>query len=160
MVNAVKASNWSRVVDAIDQSRQLLQSTLNGNEDAVAHGIDAAHDEHTSILSYNDENSLSCVLSIAYYYAVNDYVIHREYASGKGFADLVLIPRKNVDSPAIVIELKYNQNADTAIAQIKRRNYPEKVAQYADNLLLVGINYDRETKQHECHIEKYEEIGI
>ena len=145
-VNAVKASNWSRIVGAIDKSRQLLQATLNGNEEAVARGIDAAHDEHTSILSYNDENSLSCVLSIAYYYAVNDYVVHREYASGKGFADLVLIPRKNVDSPAIVIELKYNQDADTAISQIKRRNYPEKVSQYADNLLLVG-------KQHECHIE-------
>ena len=154
MVNAVKASNWSRVVEAIDKSRQLLQATLDGNEEAVARGVDAAHDEHTSILSYNDENSLSCVLSIAYYYAVNDYVIHREYASGKGFANLVLIPRKHVDSPAIVIELKYNQDADTAISQIKRRNYPDKVAQYAGNLLLVGINYDRETKQHECHIEK------
>ena len=181
MVNAVKASNWGRVVEAIDKSRQLLQATLNGNEEAVARGVDAAHDEHTSILSYNDENSLSCVLSIAYYYAVNDYVIHREYASGKaaikreqsqaclssaereqartkskGFADLVLIPRKHVDSPAIVIELKYNQNADTAISQIKRKNYPDKVAQYADNLLLVGINYDRETKLHDCHIEKYD----
>ena len=156
MVNAVKASNWSRIVGAIDKSRQLLQATLDGNEEAVARGIDAAHDEHTSILSYNDENSLSCVLSIAYYYAVNDYVVHREYASGKGFADLVLIPRKHMNSPAIVIELKYNRDADTAISQIKRRNYPEKVSQYADNLLLVGINYDRETKQHECHIEKYE----
>ena len=154
MVNAVKASNWSRVVEAIDKSRQLLQATLDGNEEAVVRGVDAAHDEHTSILSYNDENSLSCVLSIAYYYAVNDYVIHREYASGKGFVDLVLIPRKHVDSPAIVIELKYNQDADTAISQIKRRNYPDKVAQYAGNLLLVGINYDRETEQHECHIEK------
>ena len=157
MVNAVEDNNWTHVVNALNASEQLLQSTLSGNEEAVARGIDAAHDEHTSILSYNDENSLSCVLSIAYYYAVNDYVIHREYASGKGFADLVLIPRKNVDSPAIVIELKYNRDADTAISQIKRRNYPEKVAQYADNLLLVGISYDRETKQHDCHIEKYEE---
>jgi len=155
MVNAVKVSNWSRVVGAIDKSRQLLQATLNGNEKAVAHGVDAAHDEHTSILSYNDENSLACVLSIAYYYASNDYIIHREYATGKGFADLVLIPRKNVASPAIIIELKYNKDADTAIAQIKRQQYPDKVAQYADNLLLVGINYDRDSKQHECHIEQY-----
>ena len=155
MVNAVKVSNWSRVVGAIDKSRQLLQATLSGNEEAVARGIDAAHDEHTSILSYNDENSLACVLSIAYYYASNDYIIHREYATGKGFADLVLIPRKNVISPAIVIELKYNRDADTAISQIKRQQYPDMVAQYADNLLLVGINYDRDSKQHECHIEQY-----
>jgi hypothetical protein len=155
MVNAVKANNWYPVVKALNASEQLLKATLNGDEAAVARGIDAAHDEHTSILSYNDENSLACVLSIAYYYAGNDYIIHRELATGKGFADLVLIPRKNVDSPAIVIELKYNKDADTAISQIKRKDYPAKITQYTDNLLLVGVNYDRETKQHECHIEKY-----
>ena len=180
MVNAVEDNNWVQVVKALNASEKLLQATLNSDEEAVACGIDAAHDEHTSILSYNDEDSLACVLSIAYYYASNDYIIHREHATGKaaikreqsqaclnsaereqartkskGFADLVLIPRKNVTSPAIVIELKYNKDADTAISQIKRRNYPDKVAQYTDNLLLVGINYDRDSKQHECHIEKY-----
>ena len=152
MVNAVEDNNWSHVADALQASEQLLEATLAGNEAAVARGIDIAHDEHTSILSYNDENSLACVLSIAYYYAHNDYIIHREMASGKGFADLVLIPRKNVDSPAIVIELKYNKDADTAISQILRRDYPAKVAQYVGNLLLVGISYDKDTKQHECHI--------
>ena len=155
MVNAVRNSNWSNVAQAIEKSKQLLRFTLEGNEEAVARGIDIAHDDNTSILSYNDENSLSCVLSIAYYYANNDYIIHREFATGKGFADLVLIPRKDVNSPAIIIELKYNQDADTAISQILRKEYPAKVSQYADNLLLVGINYDRETKQHSCHIERW-----
>ena len=154
MVNAVEANQWTHVVKALEASERLLEATLRGDEDAVARGVDAAHDEHTSILSYNDENSLACVLSIAYYYASNDYVIHRELATGKGFADLVLIPRKNVDSPAVIIELKYDKAVDTAIEQIKRRQYPTKVAQYADNLLLVGITYNRETKQHECRIEK------
>ena len=154
MVNAVEDSNWSHVIKALESSEQLLHATLAGDEAAVARGIDAAHDEHTSILSYNDENSLACVLSLAYYYAFNDYIVHRELATGKGFADLVLIPRKDVESPAIVIELKYNQSADTAIAQIKRRDYPAKVAQYADDLLLVGISYDREAKEHTCQIEK------
>ena len=154
MVNAVKMSNWNHVASAIEKSKQLLQATLRGDEEAVARGVDVAHDENTSILSYNDENSLACVLSIAYYYASNDYIIHRELATGKGFADLVLIPRKNVDSPAIVIELKYDKAVDTAIAQIKRKNYPAKVAQYAANLLLVGITYDRESKLHRCCIEK------
>jgi hypothetical protein len=73
--------------------------------------------------------------------------------NGKGFADLVLIPRKNVDSPAIVIELKYNKDADSAIDQIMRKQYPAKVKEYTDNLLLVGINYDKETKTHSCKIE-------
>ena len=130
MVNAVEANNWEPVVDALQKSERLLQATLDGDSEAVA-----------------------CVLSIAYYYAKNDYVVHRELPTGKGFADLVLIPRKNVDSPAIVIELKVNRDADAAIDQIKRQEYPAKVQQYADNLLLVGINYDRKTKQHTCLIE-------
>lgn len=155
MLNAVEANNWQHVVSAIEASAQLLQATLDGDEKAVAEGIDAAHDEHTSILSYNNENSLACVLSIAYYYARNDYVMHRELATGKGFADIVLIPRKNGDSPAIVLELKCDKDADSAINQIHRKNYPAKVAEYADRLLLVGINYDRETKQHTCRIENY-----
>ena len=153
MVNAVKANNWQPVVEAIQQSKQLLQATLDRDEEAVARFIDAAHDENTSILSYNNENSLACVLSLAYYSARNDYVIHRELPTGKGFADLVFIPRKNVDSPAIVVELKYNRDADSAIAQIHRRQYPDKVAQYAGSLLLVGFNYDREHKTHDCRIE-------
>ena len=154
MVNAVKLNNWSHVANAIEKSKQLLRSTIEGNEEAVARGVDVAHDENTSILSYNDENSLACVLSLAYYYASNDYIIHRELASGKGFADLVLIPRKNVDSPALVIELKYDKAVNTAIEQIKQRQYPAKVAQYTDNLLLVGITYERDTKQHRCCIER------
>ena len=154
MVNAVEANNWMPVVKALEASEKLLQATLRCDEEAVARGVDSAHDENTSILSYNDENSLACVLSIAYYYASNDYIIHRELATGKGFADLVLIPRKNVDSPAIVIELKYDKAVDTAIEQIKRRHYSNKVAQYTDNLLLVGITYEIGSKQHKCRIEK------
>ena len=156
MVNAVRATNWRHLADALDASKQLLQDTIDGDEEAVARGVDAAHDENTSILSYNNENSLACVLSIAYYYARNDYVMHRELATGKGFADIVLIPRKNVDSPAIVLELKFSQDADAAIDQIKRKQYPAKVSEHTANLLLVGINYDRETKQHTCHIERYQ----
>ena len=157
MESAVKSNKWAGVVTALQASEQLLQDTLNGDEEAVARAIDAAHDENTSILSYNNENSLACVLSIAYYAAKNNYIVHRELATGKGFADIVLIPRKNVESPAIVVELKFRQDADAAIDQIKRRQYPAKVSQYTDNLLLVGINYDRDTKQHSCHIETYTE---
>ena len=153
MVNAGKANNWKPVVDALQKSEELLQATLDGDEEAVAQGVENAHDENTSILSYNNENSLACVLSIAYFYARNDYVMHRELASGKGFADIVLIPRKHVDSPAIVLELKVNKDADSAISQIKHKQYPKKLLEYTSNLLLVGINYDRKTKTHDCRIE-------
>jgi hypothetical protein len=154
MVNAVEDNNWTNVVKALQASEQLLQATLEGDEEAVARGVDAAHDENTSILSYNNENSLACVLSIAYYYAKNDYVMVRELATGKGFADIVLIPRKNVESPAIVLELKYDKDADSAISQIHRRQYPAKVSQHSGELLLVGINYDKKQKTHACKIER------
>jgi hypothetical protein len=93
-------------------------------------------------------------LSLAFYSARNNYIFHRELPTGKGFADLVLIPRKNVDSPAIILELKYNLDADTAIEQIKRKQYPAKVAEYVGNILLVGINYDKQQKSHTCRIER------
>ena len=152
MENAVKETDWTYVVKALNASKQLLRSTLQGDEEAVARGIDLAHDENTSILSYNNENSLSCVLSIAYFTARNDYIIHREYATGKGFADLVMLPRKNVQKPALVIELKYNRDSDTAINQIRRKQYPAKIAEYTGSIMLVGINYDKERKTHECRI--------
>ena len=153
MASAVKENQWAPVVTALEQSKQLLKDTLAGDSDAVARAIEAVHDENTSILSYNNENSLACVLSLAYYYAKNDYIVHRELPTGKGFVDIVLIPRKNVETPAIVVELKFNQDADAAIDQIKRKQYPAKVAQYADRLLLVGISYNRQTKMHTCQIE-------
>ena len=154
-LNAVEDTSWTRLVDTISASQNLLAATISGNEQAVAKAIDLAHDENTSVLSYNDENSLACVLAIAYIWAKNEYVIHREYATGKGYADLVMIPRRNVSKPALVIELKYNQSTDTAISQIKKKNYPAKLADYTGDILLVGINYDRESKQHTCKIEKY-----
>jgi len=155
LINAVEDSDWTNVIKYLSNSEDLLNATLACDADKVAEFIDASHIENTSILSYNDENSLSCVLSIAYIYAKNDYIIHRELASGKGFADLVFIPRKFSNKPAMVVELKYDKSADTAIEQIHRKEYQGKVLEYTDNLLLVGINYDKKTKKHTCFIEKY-----
>lgn len=152
MENAVKSSGW-QIAYAISNSKKLLKETLAGNSEYVAEIIDRAHDENTSILSYNNENSLACVLTIAYIYAQNDYIMHRELASGKGYADLVLIPRRNVDKPAIVLELKYKKDVDAAIDQIKRKKYVSKIEQYTGDILLVGINYDKQEKLHTCVIE-------
>jgi len=161
MRNAVGETSWKRIADTINESKNLLEATISGNEQAVARGIEQAHDENTSILAYNDENSLACVLAIAYIWAKNEYIIHREYATGKGYADLVMIPRRNVEKPALVIELKFGSTSsprastDTAIDQIKRKDYPDMVAEYTGKILLVGINYDKEAKQHSCKIEDF-----
>ena len=130
----------------------MLQAVLDGDAETVAKGVDEAHDENTSILSYNDENSLACVLSLAFHYAKNDYVFYRELPTGKGFADLVLMPRKNVNKPAILLELKYDKSATATIDQIHRKEYTGKVAQYDGQVILVGINYDPKSKKHDCVI--------
>ena len=159
--NAVKETGWTEVAKALDQSGHLLQATLDEDAETVARLVEAAHSVHTSILSYYNENSMACVLSIAYYSAHGDYIFHRELASGKGFADIVLMPRKNVSKPAIILELKCDKTAQTAIDQIKERHYPEKLAQYTGKILLVGINFDKKKKQHSCIIEKIEAaVGI
>ena len=150
----VSETGWDVIATAIKQSEQLLNDTIQGKEDVVAAAIDVIHTDNTSVLKYNDENSLACVLTIAYYAAKKDFVMFRELPSGKGFADIVLIPRKNVDSPAIVLELKYDQSADTAIAQIREKRYAGNLLHYIGDILLVGINYDKKTKQHDCQIER------
>lgn len=80
----------------------------------------------------------------------------REMPSGKGYADMVFLPRKYSTRPALIIELKYGQSAESAIAQIKERQYAETLRNYHGNLLLVGISYDRESKKHCCIIEEQE----
>ncbi len=152
--NAVEGSNWTEVVNAINLSDTLLGATLNLDQTAVAQIIDSVHDETVSLLKYNDENSLSCVISIAYYSARNDYTLIREFPSGKGFADVVFIPRKNCAKPAMVVELKWNKSVNGAISQIKKKNYANSLDDYFGDVLLVGINYDKEKKKHECVIEK------
>ena len=159
MVNAIKSVRWTAIANALQQSERLLEATLRGDEQTVALLVEAAHSENTSIIRYSDENSMACVLAIAYYYAHGDYIFHREFQTGKGFADLVLMPRKNVTTPAIIVELKYNDTVDTAIDQIHNRHYPAKVAEYTGDMLLVGISYDKKTKEHQCKIERLKSIS-
>ena len=147
--------NWGEVARSMEASRKLLQAMWEMDADAVANGVDRAHDE-ISILQYNDENSLSCVIGLAFYYAREYYTIIREMPSGKGFADIFFIPRPlHADKPAAVIELKKDKDAQGAIAQIKQKNYVKALEDYKGNLLLVGINYDAE-KKHTCIIEKWQ----
>ncbi len=153
--NAVESARWENVTDAIKKSDALLAATINRDVSAVAAGLEAAHME-TSLLTYNDENALSCTIALAYYCAREYYMPFREFPSGKGFADIVYIPRKNhPDKPALVIELKWDKSAQGAIQQIKNRCYVESLKGYHGNLLLVGINYDQKTKKHQCLIEPY-----
>lgn len=156
-VRAIRNSNWEEVIKAVSASEALLEATINGDTEAVAKGIDAVHMESVSMLEYNNENALSCVVTLAYYTAREYYTIIRELPTGKGFADIVFLPRKNAGNrPAMIVELKWNQAADTAIDQIKRKQYIKALEEYQGNILLVGISYDKTTKEHTCVIETIE----
>ena len=95
---------------------------------------------------------MSYTLALAYIYARNHYTMIREMPTGKGFADIALIPYR--DKPAMIIELKWNQEVKTAIDQIKEKKYPKGLEKYKDHLLIVGISYDKNTKKHTCLIEE------
>lgn len=154
--NAIYKSDWKQVIQAIQASDDLLKATWRKDAETVANAVDEVHMSNTSVLNYNDENALSCVITLAYYNAINDYTLVREMPSGRGYADIVFLPRKYSDKPAMVVELKYNKSADGAISQIKERKYTEGLKEYKGNLLLVAINYDKETKKHSCVIEEWE----
>jgi hypothetical protein len=150
-----RMDGWSEVMRSVAASKKLLESLWDMDASAVAEGIDRAHEE-ISILQYNDENSLSCTINLAFYFAREYYTIVRELPTGKGFADICLIPRKlHANKPAVIIELKKDKDAHGAIDQIKQKNYVKALEDYRGNLLLVGINYDK-SKKHSCVIEKAE----
>ena len=153
-INCIKDGGWEEVMNSIRKSEELLLATINQNEEKVAEIIEEIHRQNSSIIAYNNELSLSVTLALAYYSARKQYEIIREFPSGEGFADLAFIPRRGVNLPAIVAELKYDKNAEGAIAQIKKRKYTEKLQAFSGEILLVAINYDLKNKKHECKIEK------
>ena len=154
LLRAVKGSSRKEVVNLINQSELLLQSTLNGDGKAVADIISKIHETGVAPLYYNDEQSLRYVIRFAYLAAVDEYVRVEELPSGHGYADVVFIPKKGSAKPAMLIEIKWDEPVDAAIAQIKDRNYPRVLEESGTGYLIVGITYNSRTKEHACFIEK------
>ena len=153
-ISCIKDRGWEIVMRDIRASDQLMEAIIKGEESAVASAVEDAHDRYSSIFAYNDENTLASVLVLAFYAARKKYIMHREYASGKGYADLVFLPRPGKNDPAMVMELKVREAADTAIDQIKARNYPMIPKEYMGEIIMCGISYDQKSKEHSCIIER------
>lgn len=155
--DALEETSWNEFADFQRLSQDVLHAALDMEEDTLAELIEKVHAEYASVIKYNDENSLSSVLAIAFLGAMEYYFKPiRELPAGRGFADFVYIPKQQYanDYPALLVELKWNQHADTAIMQIKEKKYPSSLQGFAKDILLVGINYDKKTKEHSCRIEK------
>ncbi|MCD8119465.1 MAG: ATP-binding protein [Lachnospiraceae bacterium] len=159
-MNCVEEGGYEHLIEAVRESEELLALTWQENEEEVAKRVEKIHQENSSILQYNNELSLSCAVTLAYYAAKKQYTIVREMPAGKGFADLVFIPDRESAVPAMVVELKWNESAQTALDQIRDQNYPDCLERYHGEILLVGISYDKDEKiqkkKHFCKIERVE----
>ncbi len=151
--NAVRFAGWNELSKAVGQSLQLLDDTINLRENKVARAFDDYHFEASSLLEFNDENSMRCAITLAYYAAKPFFKIFHELPTGKGFADMVFIPLPKSTRPAIVVELKYDKTADSAIDQIKRKEYPKSLKGFSKKIVLCGINYNKTTSKHEVVME-------
>ena len=154
---ATRRKRWDEMMAFQAASDQLLDATLDLDTETVADEIEKIHSSYTSVITYHDENSLSSVLTIAYLSSMKYYFKPiRELPTGRGFADFVYLPKPEFrsDYPALLVELKWNHSAHTALNQIKEKKYIASLEPYIGDILLVGINYDKKTKKHECLIEK------
>ena len=154
--NAIEAEpEYKETNKIIEASKELLQSTIDGDTSAVERALDRTHIHVTSNRSYNNEDALGSAIYLAYIYALNEYTVIREATAGKGIADVLYIPFKS-KRPAIIIELKHNKTPETAMEQIKEKAYGEAFSNYTGKVLFVGINYDEKEKTHSCRMEWFE----
>lgn len=159
LLKATRQKKWKEFIEFERQSDSLLDATLDMDEETVSAVIEKIHMQYTSAIRYNDENSLSSVLTIAYLSSMKYYFTPiREFPAGRGFADFVYLPKPEYINiyPALLIELKWNKNVQTALEQIKKNLYPESLLSYTGDVFIVGITYDKKDKTHKCKIEKYE----
>lgn len=155
---SIREVKRDETIQRVRESDRLIYDTVHGNADAVADQIEKIHAEETAVLFYNDEQALRSVIKIAYFSYKDHYLKFEELPGGDGYADIVYLPKKDSMLPALVIEMKWNQSAKGAIAQIKDKKYPDAIKDYGGEVLLVGINYDKHAptgkRKHECVIEK------
>jgi hypothetical protein len=157
LMDIVKEQEWYERMETIERSENLLKAikALDGNK--VAELIQDVHNSPSvSIYDYNSESALTfCVITGLLWSTLDDYDYHREDQAGKGRVDLVYEPSVKGSEPLILIEFKYGESAETALRQIKTQEYYKRYTKkYTKNIILVGINYDPKTKDHQCLIEK------
>ena len=153
VISLRQEAGYAPIIKMVNDSKALLEATLNKDEEAVAAALTEAHIRTTNPLTYNNEASFQSAIGLAYFYANLKYTVIKELPTGKGYADLALIPYvPNI--PAMIIELKSNKSAESAINQIKEKKYDDLLQHYRGDLLFVGVNYDPKTKKHQCQIEE------
>ena len=150
---ALRDESFGYVSNIIEKSRNMLKATVNRDTETIENILHDIHNSEIPILQYNDENSLSCVLTLAHLSARDTYRVEREEKSGKGYADFTFHPRRKRDT-AFIVELKKDESVDRALEQIKEKEYVQKFKSENNEVLAVAICYDSKSKNHSCKIEK------
>jgi hypothetical protein len=151
---SLRDKNLQEISKLLSRSFDLLQATIHQDTETMAEIIQYTHDIYTSIIKYNDENSLSCIITIAYISAIENYNIVREMPAGIGFADFIFYP-KNISKPAFIIELKKNSTSEEALKQIFEKRYDLALKDYTGLKLAIGISYDSNLKKHSISLRTF-----
>ena len=154
-LTALKNGKRTELTNIIALSDKLLVATIGKHADRVAELLEEVHLSHTSPHHYDNEEALRSVVIMGYLSCVDHYQRFEEISGGRGYIDILFHPNPGSGYPALLIELKKNHPADTAIAQIRERKYPEALKQfnYHGELLLIGISYNDKNNHHDCRIE-------
>ena len=144
----------------VQESDRLIMDTIHQNEEAVAAQIKRVHEESSSIINRNSEDSLRAAIQVAYFAYKDYYLKFEELGTGEGFADIVYFPKQGKGVPILLVELKWKKDAETAIRQIKTKGYAKGLEDYGSEMLLVGISYDKDNREYACRIEKWERGNV
>ena len=151
---SLRDKNLQEISKLLSRSFDLLQATIHEDIETMVEIIQYTHDIYTSVIKYNDENSLSCIITIAYISAIENYNIVREMPAGIGFADFIFFP-KDISKPSFIIELKKNSTPEEALNQIFEKRYDLALKDYRGKKLAIGIYYDSNLKKHSISLRTF-----
>jgi len=143
------------------ESGRMLAATKAGDTKTMTEILEHVHNTESPLIRYSDEAELSKVITFAYLQAREFYDVRLEDRSGTGYVDYIFFPYKKEDD-GIIVELKVDDTADSAIRQIKGRQYAQSFQgklgeepKCTGRILAVGIAYNRKDpdKRHTCKVE-------
>ena len=151
---AIRTGARPQLAALVRDSRELQRRTLEGDEAYVADAVRRAHDSAAGPHYYNDEQALRAAVKLAYIWSVDDYLRVDELPGGRGYADLAFVPKPGSALPPLVVELKWDRPVESALEQVRERNYPSALSGLAGECVLVGVTYREGTDEHVCRLER------
>jgi len=149
---AVKVIDWKEYSNPIKSSLDLYEATINEDLDFINKTLDYNHQIFSTMYSKNTEAVLQMIVHLSYYNCREFYFILKEPSTSTGRDDLAFMPKDNNHIPMIV-ELKQDENVESALDQIKDKKYLNLFDGYKGKVLLLAITYDSKTLVHESQIE-------